>query len=218
DANHNVLEQAKPALPCRDCDALASAVAPGTPAPVPAPANSSTNKDKPPTAPRVLSPEVSFLMSSMMQDVIREGTGRGALVLGRKDLSGKTGTTNDYRDAWFSGFNADVVTTAWIGFDQPASLGRGETGARAALPIWIDFMRTALQGIPEKPLTPPQNVVRLTVNSETGKPTTADDPQAMEEYFIQGTETPHELPGVEGEPGPTTAPDQTPDNVREKLF
>ena len=161
---------------------------------------------------------MSFLVASMMQDVIREGTGQKALVLGRKDLSGKTGTTNDYRDAWFSGFNADMVTTAWIGFDQPASLGRGETGARAALPIWIDFMRTALQGIPEKPLTPPQNVVRITINSETGKPTTADDPQAMEEYFIQGTETPHELPGVEGEPGPTTAPDQAPDNVREKLF
>ena len=199
-------------------DTPASAVAPGTPAPVPAPANPSTDKDKPPTAPRVLSPEVSFLMTSMMQDVIREGTGQKALALGRKDLSGKTGTTNDYRDAWFSGFNVNIVTTAWIGFDQPASLGRGETGARAALPIWIDFMRTALQGIPQKPLTPPQNVVRITVNSETGKPTTADDPQAMEEYFIQGTETPHELPGVDGEPGPTTAPDQTPDNVREKLF
>ena len=197
-------------------DAPASTVAPGAPAP--APVTPSTDKDKPPTAPRVLSPEVSFLMTSMMQDVIREGTGQKALVLGRKDLSGKTGTTNDYRDAWFSGFNADVVTTAWIGFDQPASLGRGETGARAALPIWIDFMRTALQGMPQKPLTPPQNVVRLTINSETGKPTTPDDPQAMEEYFIQGTETPHELPGVDGEPGPTTAPDQTPDNVREKLF
>ena len=217
DANHNVLEQAKPALICRDCDVPGTAGAATGPAPAaPAPANPST--DKPPTAPRVLRPEVSFLMTSMMQDVIREGTGQKALVLGRKDLSGKTGTTNDYRDAWFSGFNADMVTTAWIGFDQPASLGRGETGARAALPIWIDFMRTALQGIPEKPLTPPQNVVRITVNSETGKPTTADDPQAMEEYFIQGTETPHELPGVEGEPGPTTAPDQGPDNVREKLF
>ncbi|HSD97582.1 MAG TPA: penicillin-binding protein 1A [Sulfuricaulis sp.] len=236
DANHNVLEQAKPALPCRDCDvqgrtsvaggrmpgatdAPANAVAAGTPAPVPAPADHSTDKDKPTVAPRVLSPEVSFLVASMMQDVIREGTGQKALVLGRKDLSGKTGTTNDYRDAWFSGFNADVVTTAWIGFDQPASLGRGETGARAALPVWIDFMRTALQGIPEKPLTPPQSVVRITVNSETGKPTTADDPQAMQEFFIQGTETPHEQPIVEGEQGPATEPpDQAPDNVREKLF
>ncbi len=195
-----------------------TAVTPATPATAATPGNPATDKDKPAVAPRVLSPEVSFLMTSMMQDVIREGTGRGALVLGRKDLSGKTGTTNDYRDAWFSGFNADVVTTAWIGFDQPASLGRGETGGRAALPIWIDYMRVALQGVPEKPLTPPQNVVRITVNSETGKPTTADDPQAMEEYFIQGTETPHELPGIEGEPGTTTAPDQAPDNVREKLF
>lgn len=228
DANHNVLEQAKPALPCRDCDVQGSTnaasagragAADAATSTAAAPGNPATDKDKPAVAPRVLSPEVSFLMTSMMQDVIREGTGRGALVLGRKDLSGKTGTTNDYRDAWFSGFNADVVTTAWIGFDQPASLGRGETGGRAALPIWIDFMRTALQGIPEKPLTPPQNVVRLTVNSETGKPTMADDPQALEEYFIQGTETPHELPGVEGEPGTTTAPpDQPPDNVREKLF
>jgi penicillin-binding protein 1A len=218
DANHNVLELAKPALPCHDCDAPASAAATVTPAPVSAPTNPSTDTDKPPTAPRVLSPEVSFLVASMMQDVIREGTGRAALVLGRKDLSGKTGTTNDYRDAWFSGFNADVVTTAWIGFDQPASLGRGETGARAALPVWIDFMRAALQGVPEKPLTPPQDIVRITVNSESGKPTTADDPQAMEEYFVEGTETPHELPGVEGETGSTTAPAPVPDNVREKLF
>ncbi len=179
------------------------------------------DKDKPVAAPRVLSPENTFLMASMMQDVIREGTGKAALVLGRKDLAGKTGTTNDYRDAWFSGFNADVVTTAWIGFDQPASLGRGETGGHAALPIWIDYMRVALQGIPEKPLTPPQNVVRLTVNSETGNPTTADDPQAMQEYFIQGTETPHEPPGVEGEPNSETTPTPPtppPDNVREKLF
>ncbi|MBI3778305.1 MAG: penicillin-binding protein 1A [Gammaproteobacteria bacterium] len=220
DANHNVLEQAKPALPCRDCDVTANpSMTPATPAPAAAPGNpAAADKDKPATAPRVLSPENAFLMTSMMQDVIREGTGRAALVLGRKDLAGKTGTTNDYRDAWFSGYNADMVTTAWIGFDQPASLGRGETGGHAALPIWIDYMRVALQGIPEKPLTPPQNVVRLTVNSETGNPTAADDPQAMQEYFIQGTETPHELPGVEGEPNPATAPTPPPDNVREKLF
>ena len=221
DANLNVLELAKPALPCRDCAAPASAVAMAAPAAAPASTNSnlSADKDNPPTAPRVLTPENAFLVASMMQDVIREGTGQKAMVLGRRDLSGKTGTTNDYRDAWFSGFNTDVVTTTWIGFDQPASLGRGETGARAALPVWIDFMRTALQGIPEKPLIPPENIVRITVNSETGKPTTADDPQAMEEYVVRGAETPHELPGVEGETGPaTTTPPPVPDNVREKLF
>src|SRR5581483_11225283 len=120
-----------------------------------------------------------------------------ALVLGRKDLAGKTGTTNEYRDAWFSGFNGDVVTTAWVGFDQPAPLGRGETGARAALPIWIDYMRAALQGVPEKPLVPPPDVVQTTINSDTGKPTTPDDPQAMQEYFVKGTETPRAIPGAE---------------------
>lgn len=222
DANHNVVEQAKPAVICRDCDgpgipnstsAVPAANAAGTATEQPP-----TDMDQPARAPRVLSPEVSFLMSSMMRDVIREGTGKRALVLGRTDLSGKTGTTNDYRDAWFSGFNTDVVTTTWIGFDQPASLGRGETGGRTALPVWIDFMRVALQDIPEKPLTPPDTVVKLIINSETGKPTAPDDPQAMEEYFIQGTETPHELPGLEGETSPETVPEKIPENVREKLF
>src|SRR5581483_1747277 len=111
-------------------------------------------------APRVLTSEINFLMTSMMQDVIREGTGVGAKVLGRKDLAGKTGTTNEYRDAWFSGFNSDVVATAWIGFDQSTPLGRGETGGRAALPMWINYMRVALEGIPEKPLIPPEGIVK----------------------------------------------------------
>ena len=139
-------------------------------------------------------------------------------MLGRKDLAGKTGTTNDYRDAWFSGFNSEVVTTVWIGFDQPVSLGRAETGGRTALPVWIDFMRTALEGVPEKPLTPPETMVRITINSETGKPTTPDDPQAMEEYFVKGTETPQPLPGLEGETSTETVPEKVPENVREKLF
>ncbi|MDO8705107.1 MAG: penicillin-binding protein 1A [Sulfuricaulis sp.] len=223
DANHVLLEQAKPAIICRDCDAPTDATSGGM-APAAAqpaektPGNPDQNKDKPMLAPRALSPEICFLMTSMLRDVIRVGTGQKALVLGRKDLSGKTGTTNDYRDAWFSGFNADVATTAWIGFDQPASLGRGETGARAALPVWIDFMRVALQDVPEKPLIPPNTIVKLTVNSETGKPTTPDDPEAMEEYFIQGKEAPQELPGIEGETTPEAVPEKVPENVREKLF
>ena len=228
DANHNVLEQAKPAIICRECDVpenenaisggnTRTADAQGNP---PAPVNTGLNadQDKPTYAPRVLSPEVSFLMASMMQDVIRAGTGRGALVLGRKDLAGKTGTTNDYRDAWFSGFNSEVAATAWVGFDQPVSLGRGETGGRTALPIWIDFMRTALEGTPETMLIPPETLVRITINTETGKPTTPDDPQAMEEYFVEGTETPETVPGLEGETGPETTPEKVPENVREKLF
>ncbi len=211
DANHNVLEQAKPAVICRECDAQENPPAAVITA-------AAVDKDKPAYAPRVLSPEVSFLMASMMQEVIRSGTGRGALVLGRKDLAGKTGTTNDYHDAWFSGFNSEVAATAWIGFDQPVSLGRGETGGRTALPVWIDFMRAALEGVPEKPLIPPETIVRITINSETGKPTTPDDSQAMEEYFIKGTETPQNLPGLEGETAPDTVPEKVPENVREKLF
>ncbi len=244
DANHNILEQAKPAIICRDCDVQGSASVAGGRMPGAtdvqgstnaasagragaadvqgstsvAPGSGMTDKDKPANAPRVLSPETSFLMASMMQDVIHAGTGRGALVLGRKDLAGKTGTTNDYRDAWFSGFNSEVVATAWVGFDQPVSLGRGETGGRTALPLWIDFMRVALEGVPEKPLVPPETMVRITINSESGKPTTPDDPQAMEEYFVQGTETPQNLPGLEGETTPETGAEKVPENVREKLF
>ncbi|MEW6330121.1 MAG: penicillin-binding protein 1A [Pseudomonadota bacterium] len=209
DASHNVLEQAKPAVICRDCKDQENPPATA--------AGAATDNNRPAYAPRVLSPETSFLMASMMQDVIRAGTGRGALVLGRKDLAGKTGTTNDYRDAWFSGFNSEVAATAWVGFDQPVSLGRAETGGRTALPVWIDFMRVALEGVPEKPLTPPETLVRITINSETGKPTTPDDPEAMEEYFVEGTETPQELPGTEGEPD-GAVPARPPENVREQLF
>ncbi|HYM47910.1 MAG TPA: penicillin-binding transpeptidase domain-containing protein, partial [Burkholderiaceae bacterium] len=138
DADRNVLFRASPTLACDDCippisksaklEAKSGAVA--------APA--------PRTAPRKLSPEIAFLMTSMMRDVIREGTGRAAMALNRNDLAGKTGTTNEYRDAWFVGYNSDLVATAWIGFDQPAPLGRAETGGRAALPIWIEYMREAL--------------------------------------------------------------------------
>ncbi|HYA39423.1 MAG TPA: penicillin-binding protein 1A [Candidatus Methylomirabilis sp.] len=223
DADHHVLEQARPAAVCRECDIPVDAAATGTGAsaqPVAAvsPNNPAPSPDKSTVAPRVLTPEVNFLISSMMQDVIREGTGKGALVLGRKDLAGKTGTTNEYRDAWFSGFNGDVVTTAWVGFDQPSPLGRGETGAQAALPIWIDYMRTALQGVPDKSLVPPSNVVQTTINRETGKPTTPDDPQAMQEYFIKGTETPQAIPGAEEANPEAATPEPVPDNIREKLF
>lgn len=194
DADHKVLEQAAPSV---------------------------AGGDNPHAAPQVLSPETAFLMTSMMRDVIRAGTGRAALTLKRADLAGKTGTTNEYRDAWFSGFNSDLVATAWIGFDQPASLGRGETGGRAALPIWMDYMRVALDGMAEKPLTPPPGVTRALVNRETGQPTTAGDPQAIEEYFVQGTESQTMTVG-DGEAPPVAPagvpPEPVPDNIRRQIF
>ncbi|MFT3760830.1 penicillin-binding protein 1A [Thauera sp.] len=101
------------------------------------------------SAPRVLDPRNAWLMDSMLQDVVTRGTATRARSLKRSDLAGKTGTTNDYLDAWFCGYNPDLVAVSWVGFSQPRNLGRGETGGAAALPIWIDYMRTALAGTPE---------------------------------------------------------------------
>ena len=91
----------------------------------------------------------------MLRDVIRRGTGQRARALGRDDLAGKTGTTNEGHDTWFNGFNPDLVATAWVGFDQERPLGGDEEGARTALPMWIYFMREALAGVPEHPLPMP---------------------------------------------------------------
>jgi len=123
---------------------------------------------KPRYAPRVISSENAFIMTSIMRDVVKFGTGRRALALKRNDLAGKTGTTNEFRDAWFSGFNGNIVTTAWVGFDQPEPLGRHESGAKAALPMWVDFMRVALKGMDETALEQPERVVTVMVDAETG--------------------------------------------------
>ena len=107
-------------------------------------------------APRVLDPRNAYLVDSMLQDAVYKGTGQRAKELGRSDLAGKTGTTNDYVDAWFAGYNPDIVAVTWMGYGQPRNLGRGETGGRDALPIWIDYMRTALKGAPDRPrIRPP---------------------------------------------------------------
>src|SRR3546814_4671932 len=99
----------------------------------------------------------------MMRDVVQRGTGTAARVLGREDVAGKTGSTNDYRDAWFSGFGGGVVTTVWVGRDDFRSLGYREYGGRAALPIWIDYMRVALEGRPVAPNEPPDGMVKVSV-------------------------------------------------------
>lgn len=134
----------------------------------PEPSTIEPEEIKPRFAPRVISPENAFIMTSIMRDVVKFGTGRRALALKRNDLAGKTGTTNEFRDAWFSGFNGNVVTTAWVGFDQPEPLGRHESGAKAALPMWVDFMRVALKGMDETSLEQPERVVAIMVDAETG--------------------------------------------------
>lgn len=136
-----------------------------------------------PRAERVLEERVAFIIDSILQDVIRRGTGVRAKALGRGDLAGKTGTTNGPIDAWFSGYNGDIAATTWVGFDQNTPLGRNEYGGSAALPIWIDFMGTALEGKPETVRVQPPGVVTVRIDPETGKRAHAGDPDAIFEYF-----------------------------------
>jgi len=119
-------------------------------------------------ASRAIEPDNAYQMASMMRDVIRFGTGRKALALGRNDLAGKTGTTNDQKDAWFSGYNPDIVTTVWLGFDRLKPLGSRETGGGAALPMWVSYMREALRGLPEHNLEQPSGMVTVRIDPETG--------------------------------------------------
>ena len=120
---------------------------------------------------RVVDSRNAFIMDSMLQDVTRVGTAARAAKLGRKDLAGKTGTTNDFLDAWFCGYSPALVGVAWMGFDQPRSLGRNETGGAVALPIWMGYMEKALKGVPEVARTPPEGIVTLKVDAEgAGRP------------------------------------------------
>ena len=137
---------------------------------------------------RVISAQNVFLTRSIMKQVIATGTGRRAQSLNRSDLAGKTGTTNNFLDAWFSGFSPDVMTTVFVGFDEPSHLGRRESGASAALPIWIDFMGRVLPDHPEKPEVIPENITTRFINKETAKPTSPDDPDGYLEYYLAGTE------------------------------
>ncbi|MCD1640221.1 penicillin-binding protein 1A [Pseudomonas stutzeri] len=134
-------------------------------------------------AERVLDERTAYIMTSMLQDVIKRGTGRRALAMGRDDIAGKTGTTNDSIDSWFSGYNADIVTTVWAGFDQPQSLGRNEYGGTVALPIWMTYMSAVLKDMPEHPPAEPDGLLKLRVDPVSGRAATPDTPDAYFEVF-----------------------------------
>jgi penicillin-binding protein 1A len=134
-------------------------------------------------APRVIDTRNDFLITSLMKDVILHGTGFAAKALDRADLAGKTGSTNDHRDAWFVGFNGDLSTAVWVGFDDYSSLGHGEFGAKAALPIWMSYMGTVLKGTPLNSLPMPPGISTVQINRDSGLPTSADDPNSMSEIF-----------------------------------
>lgn len=127
------------------------------------------NTTKPRIMQRLADERSIYIMHSMMQDVVRRGTGRRALALNRSDIAGKTGTTNEQKDTWFAGFNHDIATTVWVGFDQPSPLGRGEYGASTALPIWVDYMKVALADQPAATMPRPNGIVNIRINPETGE-------------------------------------------------
>lgn len=134
-----------------------------------------------PAGERVLEPRNAFIMTSLMQDVVRRGTAAAAMSLGRNDLAGKTGTTNDHRDAWFAGYSPDRVAVSWMGYDQPRPLGPGETGSHAALPMWMGYMSAALKGVLEKVYQVPEGVVTMNIDLDTGML----NPFGRPEYFFQ---------------------------------
>lgn len=139
-------------------------------------------------AERIISPQNAYIVYDMMRDVITRGTGRRARELGRSDIAGKTGTSNDRRDAWFSGYNTDIVGIAWVGFDDDArSLGAGEEGSRTALPMWKDFMSVALAGTAEAPLETPPGLVTVRISKSTGQAVLAGA-DAMFELYRAGNE------------------------------
>ncbi len=132
-------------------------------------------------AERVIDPRNAFIMTSLLRDVVRYGTAARAMSLGRNDLSGKTGTTNDSLDAWFAGFNSELVAVTWIGFDNPASLGEAETGGGASLPMWMYYMGKALKGVKERPFEPPPGVAMVPLGGEFGK----DGRQLVEFVYVE---------------------------------
>ena len=181
DADGDVLYAATPSLACLDCEE-AELESGEEPALIASPIELYAG---PPTAQRIITAQNAYLINDMMQDVVRRGTGRAAYAaLRRDDLAGKTGTTNDRRDAWFAGFNGDLVAAAWVGFDQERSLGRYEEGARTALPMWIDFMEEALDGLSYHSMEQPPGIVDVRINPESGLVAATNQGSVFEKFRI----------------------------------
>ncbi len=160
------------------------------------------------SAERVIDARNAFIMTSLMRDVVRAGTATRAMRLKRGDLAGKTGTTNEFVDAWFGGFQPTLVAIAWVGFDQPKTLGRNETGGSAALPIWIDYMAVALKNVPEEPFNPPAGVMVMQIDPQTGVRSSSG---GISEFFYQEFPAPDH--GAE-----SSGAEKLPDDAKNQLF
>ena len=155
---------------------------------------------------RVIDARNAFIMDSMMQDVTRYGTAARASKLGRRDLAGKTGTTNDFVDGWFCGYSPSLVGVAWLGFDQPKSLGRNQTGGQVALPIWIEYMGRVLKGVPEVARTVPPGIVTTSVAAETDSGAPAPLRAGTEYFYKEFVPVERPAPAPESAPPPGSAP------------
>ena len=210
DANGKVLQQATPAIACAACDEATdpdaqrsmAAAAPRTAAAMDeALHDGKTVIPAKNLAPQIIRPQIAYLLADMMKDVIRRGTGVRARSLNRDDIAGKTGTTNDAHDTWFNGFNGDLMTTVWVGFDQDRSLGEGEQGGRTAIPAWTYFMHEALAGAPKHGVPVPDGIVTVRISPDTGLLASSDNPNGIMEKFIEGN-----LPKSELYEGPNSNP------------
>lgn len=189
DQSGELVYQADPAIVCPDCDVIADNASEFEESSILQDqldfySTSSQEETVGRLAEQVMDPRVAYIMDSILRDVIVQGTGRRALVLDRQDIAGKTGTTNGPRDSWFSGYSPHLVATAWLGFDDNGLLGVNEFGGTAALPIWINFMRTALQDKPEDIRPQPKGVVRVLIDPETGERAPPNTEGAIFELFL----------------------------------
>jgi len=191
DAAGKVLQKANPAIVCAQCGRATetpSAKASARGASIDdAPRDGKSLISEKNLAPQILSPQISYLLADMMADVIKRGTGQRARTLNRDDIAGKTGTSNDFHDAWFNGFNGDVVTTVWTGFDSERSLGdNSDQASRVAVPTWTYFMKQALDGAPRHPVPVPDGIISVRISPKTGLLASSDDPTGIMEKFIEG--------------------------------
>jgi len=196
DRDGKLIFEAAPELACAACSASGGRAAIGEAGADdfdlgPAPTTAEPPADAPPPssgvpdlmAPRAIDARTAYLVHSLLRDVVLRGTGRAATVLGRRDIGGKTGTTNDHRDVWFSGFGGPLVVTSWVGMDDFSPLGNREFASRAALPIWIEFMKTALDGVPEQLPPLPEGITTALISPDSGRLVPAGTPGAISELF-----------------------------------
>ena len=196
--NDGLVYEAQPLVVCEDCESVQEV------------STQLANNEIPESAsvtpaPRVIEERTAYIMNTILRSVITDGSGRPvARAMSRRDLAGKTGTTNDAFDLWFSGYNADLVTTVYVGFDQPESLGN-EQAATVALPIWLDYMQEILEGRPEKTMAQPNGIVTVRINPDTGLRARPDETGAIFEVFRE--EFQPDYPGTVANPGTATKGD-----------